>query len=49
MTEIKYYPLIDCDTEGTEKVAMISSIMLPEVRMRWKTSLLIWNGDISNS
>lgn len=23
MTEIKYYPLIDCDTEGTEKVAMI--------------------------
>ena len=23
MTEIKYYPLIDCDTEGMEKVAMI--------------------------
>lgn len=23
MTEIKYYPVIDCDTEGTEKVAMI--------------------------
>ena len=23
MTEIRYYPLIDCDTEGTEKVAMI--------------------------
>ena len=23
MTEIKYYPLIDCDTNGTEKVAMI--------------------------
>lgn len=23
MTEIKYYPLIDCDTDGTEKVAMI--------------------------
>lgn len=23
MMEIKYYPLIDCDTEGTEKVAMI--------------------------
>lgn len=23
MTEIKYYPLIDCDTAGTEKVAMI--------------------------
>ena len=22
MTEIRYYPLIDCDTEGTEKVAM---------------------------
>ena len=23
MTEIRYYPLIDCDTEGTEKMAMI--------------------------
>lgn len=23
MTEIRYYPLIDCDTKGTEKVAMI--------------------------
>ena len=23
MTEIKYYPLIDCDTDGAEKVAMI--------------------------
>lgn len=23
MTEIRYYSLIDCDTEGTEKVAMI--------------------------
>lgn len=23
MTETKYYPLIDCDTEGTEKAAMI--------------------------
>lgn len=23
MTDIKYYPLIDCDTEGAEKVAMI--------------------------
>ena len=23
MTDIKYYPLIDSDTEGTEKVAMI--------------------------
>ena len=22
-TEILYYPLIDCDTKGTEKVAMI--------------------------
>ena len=22
MTEILYYPLIDCDTEGTEKVAL---------------------------
>ena len=25
MNEILYYPLIDCDTEGTEKVAMIPS------------------------
>lgn len=25
MTEIRYYSLIDCDTEGTEKVAMIPS------------------------
>ena len=23
MTEILYYPLIDCDAEGSEKVAMI--------------------------
>lgn len=23
MTEILYYPLIDCDTEGTEKVALL--------------------------
>ena len=23
MTEIRYYPLIDCDSEGKEKVAMI--------------------------
>lgn len=23
MADIKYYPLSDCDTEGTEKVAMI--------------------------
>ena len=23
MTEIRYYPLIDCDLEGTEKMAMI--------------------------
>lgn len=23
MTEIRYYPLVDCDTEGTEKMAMI--------------------------
>lgn len=23
MTEIRYYPLINCDSEGTEKVAMI--------------------------
>ena len=26
MTEIQYYPLIDCDTEGTEKVAMIPTL-----------------------
>lgn len=26
MTEIRYYPLIDCDTEGTEKVAMIPTL-----------------------
>ena len=26
MTEIKYYPLIDCDTEGMEKVAMIPAM-----------------------
>lgn len=24
MTEIRYYPLIDCDSDGTEKVAMIT-------------------------
>ena len=26
MTEIRYYPLIDCDTEGIEKVAMIPTL-----------------------
>ena len=26
MTEIRYYPLIDCDSEGTEKVAMIPTL-----------------------
>ena len=26
MTEIRYYPLVDCDTEGTEKVAMIPTL-----------------------
>ena len=26
MTEIKYYPLIDCDIEGTEKMAMIPTL-----------------------
>lgn len=25
MCDIKYYPLVDCDTEGTEKVAMFVS------------------------
>ena len=26
MTEIRYYPLVDCDTEGTEKVAMFPTL-----------------------
>lgn len=26
MTKIRYYPLIDCDTEGTEKMAMIPTL-----------------------
>ena len=26
MTEIRYYPLIDCDLEGTEKMAMIPTL-----------------------
>ena len=26
MTEIRYYPLIDCDTEGTEKVALLPTL-----------------------
>ena len=26
MTDIRYYPLIDCDTEGTEKAAMIPTL-----------------------
>ena len=26
MTEIRYYPLIDCNNEGTEKVAMFPSL-----------------------
>ena len=26
MTDIRYYPLIDCDTEGTEKVAMLPTL-----------------------
>lgn len=32
MTEIKYYPLIDCDGEGSEKVAMIPSPNASTVR-----------------
>ena len=28
MTEILYYPLIDCDTDGTENVAMIPTTSL---------------------
>ena len=26
MTAIRYYPLIDCDIEGTEKMAMIPTL-----------------------
>ena len=26
MTEIRYYPLIDCDNEGMEKVAMVPTL-----------------------
>ena len=26
MTEIRYYPLIDCDVEGAEKMAMIPTL-----------------------
>ena len=26
MTEIRYYPLVDCDTDGGEKVAMIPTL-----------------------
>ena len=26
MTDIRYYPLIDCDLEGTEKMAMIPTL-----------------------
>lgn len=26
MTEIRYYPLIDCNLEGTEKMAMIPTL-----------------------
>lgn len=36
MTEIKYYPLIDCDTEGTEKVAMIPAPNATAIRMQSK-------------
>ena len=36
MTEIMYYPLIDCDTEGTEKVAMIPTPNGNAVRSRSK-------------
>ena len=25
MTDIRYYPLVDCDTEGMEKVAMFTA------------------------
>lgn len=36
MTEVKYYPLIDCDTEGTEKVAMIPAPNATAIRMQSK-------------
>jgi hypothetical protein len=36
MTDIKYYPLIDCDTEGTEKVAMIPAPTATAIRMQSK-------------
>ena len=36
MTEIKYYPLIDCDTNGTEKVAMIPAPNATAIRMQSK-------------
>lgn len=36
MTEIKYYPLIDCDTEDTEKVAMIPAPSATAIRMQSK-------------
>ena len=26
MTDIRYYPLVDCDTEGMEKVAMFPAL-----------------------
>lgn len=32
MSEILYYPLIDCDTDGTEKVAMIPTTDLNTVK-----------------
>lgn len=36
MTEIKYFPLIDCDTEGTEKVAMIPAPNSTSIRAQSK-------------
>ncbi len=32
MNEILYYPVIDCDTEGSEKVAMIPTVNAASVR-----------------
>ena len=36
MSEIRYYPLIDCDTEGTEKVAMFPTLDSATVKAQSK-------------
>ena len=35
-TEIKYYPVIDCDTAGEVKVPMIAALNLDDVRSNHK-------------